>query len=121
MDERAKADCVANARALAPVIAAAAPRIEADRQLPADLVAALHEARLFRMLVPRSLGGVEISPVEYVQAVEELAKADASTAWCIGQTSVCATIAKCLKPATAAEIFVKNPHGVLAWGPQGKT
>jgi alkylation response protein AidB-like acyl-CoA dehydrogenase len=117
MDERAKVDCVANARALAPVIAAAAPRIEANRELPPDLVNALHDARLFRMLVPRSLGGEEISPVEYVQAVEEIAKADASTAWCIAQTSVCSTISKCLKPNIAEEIFKKNPRGVLAWGP----
>ena len=112
-------DCVANARALAPTIAAAAPRIEAGRELPADLVDALHEARLFRMLVPRSLGGEEISPVEYVQAIEEIAKADASTAWCIGQTSVCSTISKAMKPEVAEEIFKKNPRGVLAWGPTG--
>ena len=80
MDERAKTDCVANARALARVILAAAPRIEANRELLPDLVAALHEARLFRMLVPRSLGGEELSPVEYVQAIEEIAKADALVA-----------------------------------------
>jgi alkylation response protein AidB-like acyl-CoA dehydrogenase len=120
MDERAKVDCIANARVLAPVIAAAAPRIEIERELPADLVAALHEARLFRMLVPRSLGGEEISPVEYMQAVEEIAKADASTAWCIAQTSVCSTISSCLKLETAEEIFKKNPRGVLAWGPLNK-
>ena len=59
MDERARVDCVANARALAPKIAAAAPHIEANRELPADLVDALHEARLYRMLVPRSYGGEE--------------------------------------------------------------
>ena len=117
MDERTKVDCVANARALAPVIAAAVPRIEAERQLPADLVDALHEARMFRMLVPRSLGGEELSPIDYVQAVEELAKADAATAWCIAQTSVCSTISKCLNPDVAAEIFKNNPRGVLAWGP----
>jgi indole-3-acetate monooxygenase len=117
MDERTTVDCVANARALAPVIAAAAPRIEAGRELPADLVDALHEARLYRMLVPRSLGGEEISPVAFMQAIEEIAKADASTAWCIAQTSVCSTVSKCMKPHVAAEIFTKNPRGVLAWGP----
>ena len=53
MEERTRVDCVANARALAPVIAAAAPRIEANRELPADLDDALHEARLWRMLLPR--------------------------------------------------------------------
>jgi indole-3-acetate monooxygenase len=117
MDERTKVDCVANARALAPVIAAAAPRIEADRELPADLVTALHEARLWRMLLPRAYGGDEVSPVDYVQAIEEIAKADASTAWCIGQTSVCSTVSRNMKPAVAEEIFKNDPRGVLAWGP----
>ena len=119
MDERARVDCVANARAVAPLIAAAALRIEANRELPADLVDALHEARLYRMLVPRAYGGEEVSPVDYVQAIEEIAKADASVAWCIGQTSVCSTIAKAMKPEVAAEIFKENPRGVLAWGPTG--
>ena len=71
---------------------------------------------MFRMLVPRSLGGEEISPVAFVQAIEELAKADASTAWCIAQTSVCSTIAKSMPRQTAEEIFTNNPRGVLAWG-----
>ncbi len=117
MDERTRVDCIANARALAPVIAAAAPRIEAGRELPADLVDALHEARLWRMLLPRAYGGDEVSPVDYVQAIEEIAKADASTAWCIGQTSVCSTVSRNMKPEVAEEIFKKNPRGVLAWGP----
>src|SRR5580698_6965310 len=117
MDDRAKVDCVANARALAPVIAAATLRIEADRELPADLVDALHEARLWRMLLPRSYGGDEVSPVDYVQAIDEIAKADASTAWCIGQTSVCGTISRNMKPEIAEELFKKDPRGVLAWGP----
>ncbi|MGH7248295.1 MAG: acyl-CoA dehydrogenase family protein, partial [Pseudomonadota bacterium] len=119
MDQRARANCIARARALAPMIAAAVPRIESGRELPADLVAVLHEARLFRMLLPRSLDGDEISLVEYVQTIEEIAKSDASTAWCIGQTSVCSTISKCLNVDVAEEIFKKNSRGVLAWGPTG--
>jgi indole-3-acetate monooxygenase len=117
MDERTKVDCVANARALTPAIAAAASRIEEGRELPADLVEALHEARLWRMLLPRAYGGDEVSPVDYVQAIEEIAKADASTAWCIGQTSVCSTVSRNMKPEVAEEIFKNNPRGVLSWGP----
>jgi len=52
-----------------------------------------------------------------VQAIEEIAKADASTAWCIGQTSVCSTVSRNMKPDVADEIFKKDPRGVLAWGP----
>ena len=117
MEQRITTDCVARAQALAPRIAAAAVRIEAGRELPPDIVEALHEARLFRMLVPRSLDGDEVSPVAFMHAIEELAKADASTAWCVAQTSVCSTISSCLKPQIAAEIFKNDPRGVLAWGP----
>ena len=77
MDQRVTSDCVANARALAPMLAAAAARIEAARELPPDIVDALHQARLFRMLVPCSCGGDEVSPVAFMQAIEELAKANA--------------------------------------------
>src|SRR6201981_679631 len=105
MDQRVAADCVERARLLAPQLVAAAARIEAGRELPPDIVDALHEARLFRMLVPRSYGGDEVSPVAFMAAIEELARADASTAWCVAQTSVCSTIAASLRPAIAAEIF----------------
>jgi alkylation response protein AidB-like acyl-CoA dehydrogenase len=110
---------VARARDLAPLVAAAAARIETERQLPDDLVAALHEAKLFRMLLPRSLDGAELPPHVYVQAIEELAKADASTAWCVAQTAVCSTAAANLDPAVAADIF-GDPRAVLAWGPPGR-
>ncbi|HEX4409681.1 MAG TPA: acyl-CoA dehydrogenase family protein [Xanthobacteraceae bacterium] len=116
MDERVPVDCLAKAQALAPVIAAAVPRIEANRELPADLVDALHEARLFRMLLPRSLDGDEVSPVTFLRTIEEIAKADAATAWCVAQTSVCSTIAKALRRETAEDMFL-DPRGVLAWGP----
>ena len=47
--------------------------------------------------------------------LEEIAKADASTAWCLGQCGVCAMVAAYLDPAVADEIF-DAPPGILAWG-----
>jgi alkylation response protein AidB-like acyl-CoA dehydrogenase len=114
-------DCVDRARALGPMIAAAAAQIESNRELPAQVVAALHQAGLFRMLRPRSLGGLELEPATFVEAVEELAKADASTAWCVAQTSVCSTILASLKHDVAADLFAKDPDALLAWGPANKS
>lgn len=109
------------ARALGPTIAACADRVEAERRLPAPLSDALHEAGLFRMLLPRSLGGAELDPRTFVQVMEEVAKADASTAWVLGQTAGCSMIAAYLTPAVAKAIF-GPPRAVLAWGsgPQGR-
>ena len=50
----ATADGIARARALAPMIAAAAARIEAEAAIPAEIINAMHDARLFRLLIPRS-------------------------------------------------------------------
>ena len=114
-------DYVERARALAPIIASFADRIEAERRLPAPLADALHEAGLFRMLLPRSLGGAELDPPAFVQVMEEIAKVDASTAWVLGQTAGCSMIAAYLPREAAARIF-GPPRAVLAWGagPQGR-
>lgn len=114
-------DCLAAAKALAPAIAAAVPRIDTARELPKDVVDALHDAGLYRMLLPHSLGGRELALPLYLQVIEELAKTDASTAWCVGQSSVCSTIAANLDHSVAWEMFGKDRRAVLNWGPQGRT
>src|SRR5260370_7050383 len=80
-------DYVERARALAPMLAAASDEIEERRQLPEYVVEALIEGGFFRLLLPRSLGGAELDPVTYVQVLEQIAKADPSTAWRLGQNS----------------------------------
>jgi len=110
-------DFVARAVALAPQIAAASPRTETERELAPEVVSALHEAELFRMLLPRSLGGHELPPLIFVRAVEELAKADASTAWCVAQTSIASTICASLSHEAAYDVFGANLQSLLAMGP----
>jgi indole-3-acetate monooxygenase len=50
---------IARAEAVRPMVAAAANEIERERRLPAALLDALHEAELFRLLLPRSSNGIE--------------------------------------------------------------
>jgi alkylation response protein AidB-like acyl-CoA dehydrogenase len=109
-------DYIARARAMAPVIAAEAEEIERRRELPPSLREVLIENGLYRLLLPRSLGGAELPPLPFVQVIEEIAKADASTAWCLNQTSGCSMTAAYLDPETAREVF-GAPDGILAWGP----
>jgi alkylation response protein AidB-like acyl-CoA dehydrogenase len=109
-------DWAARGRRFAPRIAAAADEIEARRELPEGLRAAMVEEGFFRLLLPRSLGGAELLPLPYIRVIEEIAKADASTAWCVNQTSGCSMTAAYLDPAAAREVF-GGPNGILAWGP----
>jgi alkylation response protein AidB-like acyl-CoA dehydrogenase len=104
------------ARNFSPELAAAAAEIERERELPESVVAAMVERGFFRMLLPRSVGGAELLPAPYVRVVEEIAKGDASAAWCLNQGAGCSMTAAYLEPEAAREIF-GGPRGVLAWGP----
>ncbi|MFV0295684.1 MAG: acyl-CoA dehydrogenase family protein [Hyphomicrobiaceae bacterium] len=108
-------DCLARTRKLAAQISAASGRIETDRELPADLLAALHDARIFRVTLPKSLGGEEIDLATFAEVAEIIANADASTAWCVGQGGGCALSASFLAPEAAERLFGPR-DAVLAWG-----
>lgn len=90
--------------------------IERERRLPDKLVAALHSQSMYRMLLPKSVGGSQVDMRTFTNTVEELAKLDASTAWCVCQTSGCSMAAANLTTDVATEIFGPD-DAVLAWGP----
>lgn len=69
-------------KVLAPLIGEHADAIESERRLPEPVVRALAEAEVFRLLVPRKLGGVEADPVTTCRILEELSTVDGSAGWC---------------------------------------
>ena len=107
---------LALARGLRPTIAAFGDEIERERRLPTPLVDALHEIGLFRLLLPQSLGGREVDPVTFARVIEEVARADASTAWCVCQASGCSMVSAYLDGDIGTEMFGRDPRAVLAWG-----
>src|SRR5260370_3977389 len=104
---------IERARALAPLIAGEADEIERTRCLTQPVVSALIENGLYRVLLPQSVGGAEAPPEIFMQMLAEVANADASTAWCLGQCAVCAVTAAYLDPDAAREMFAE-PTGILA-------
>jgi alkylation response protein AidB-like acyl-CoA dehydrogenase len=102
------------ARKLQPMIRAAADEIEATRELPRALFEALADAGMFRLALPRSLDGAELDLPGYVQVIEELGKADASTAWIVNQGAIFATYAARMEPDVARLIWVDTPRSVVA-------
>jgi alkylation response protein AidB-like acyl-CoA dehydrogenase len=112
---------IGRAETVRPAVAAASDEIEATRRLPPALLDQLHEARLFRLLLPRSSNGIETDPVTFFRVSETIAHADASTAWCLSQAGGCAMSAAYLDPQVAQAMFGDDPRAVLAWGPGPKT
>ena len=76
------ASTVDSVRRLAPIIRQHADSAEQERCLPKPVVRGLVDAGVFRMLVPRSLGGDEIEPMAACRVVEEVAIQDGAVGWC---------------------------------------
>lgn len=102
------------ARKLVPQIQSYADEIEAERELPRPLFEALADAGMFHMALPRALGCPEIDLPTYIQVIEELGKADASTAWVINQGGIFATYASRMPHALARAIWIDTPRSVVA-------
>ena len=109
---------VQRARDLAPLLTAEAPEINRRREMTPAVVAALKQGGFFRMLQPRSVGGMELRPSQFMAVTEALASSDASVGWIVCQGNGCSMSAAYLDPAEAREIF-GHVDGILAWGPPG--
>lgn len=105
---------------IADVIGGAGDRNEKLRRLAPEVVDALHEQRLFRLLLPRAFGGDEVDLVTWFNTMEALGKLDGSTAWCVGQINGCSATASAIDPAIARKIW-SDPRGALSWGPPVKS
>jgi alkylation response protein AidB-like acyl-CoA dehydrogenase len=68
------------AHSLEPLIREHEEAIEAGR-FPPPLVDALHDAGVFRAMLAREVGGLEVEPVEWLQLIEELSRINSSVGW----------------------------------------
>lgn len=106
------------ARALRPRLLDERDRIEADRRLSAELAKELANEGLFRLSLPRAYGGLEVTPMASMEVFEELARADASVAWCVWNGNAYWTTPQFSETA-AREIF-SDPSVIVANSTQPK-
>lgn len=109
-------EAAADFQAVLARIAGAADEIEQERRIPQELIDAMVDQGLFRLLVPRSVGGGEVDFLEYLSMVQAVAAADGSTAWCFNQNNILGTMAA-LMPAPLAEEVWSDPRAILCNGP----
>jgi alkylation response protein AidB-like acyl-CoA dehydrogenase len=109
-------DPVARARDLGPEIAASAEEIERSQSIPRALLGRIHDARLARILLPRSVGGDQLDPWTYLHAIEEISRHDGSVGWNLFVANSAALIAPFIPLETAKAIFAE-PEAWVSWGP----
>jgi indole-3-acetate monooxygenase len=99
---------------LEPLIREHADDNEQNHRLSQTVVTGLANAGLFRMLTPRELGGYEVTPLTFFHVVEETARIDGSTGWCLFIGGGIPVQGAFIADAAAAEIFGLDPHMIGA-------
>lgn len=100
------------AKALRPRILADRQRIEAGRRLPEDLTRELARAGFFRIFLPAAYGGLDLTPMAATEVFEELARVDASVAWCVWNGNTYWTTVRW--PREVGQAIFADPDTILA-------
>ncbi len=110
MSGTAPSTFIDTAKGLASRIQAAAQEIEQTRRLPMALVEAMAQTGLFRLWIPRTLGGEETDPMTLVRVVEEVSRADGAVGWCMAIGGEYGALGGYLPADAAREIYGSDPH-----------
>lgn len=86
---------------------------ENSRRLAPSLVSHLADTGLFRMGLPKFLGGWEDNPVEVLKAYELISSAEAAAGWSVWNNHLACTFGRFLDEDSMREIY-KNPSHVYA-------
>jgi alkylation response protein AidB-like acyl-CoA dehydrogenase len=79
---------VQEAAALQPALRDCHEEIEREQRLPPGLVERLRGAGFYRMVIPRSLGGLQVDPPTYLRVAELLAEGAGSVGWNLANNSI---------------------------------
>jgi len=111
----AREDLLAAVRELAPRLRETAEATEAARSLPEPIVQAMADAGLYRMYLPRSLGGGELDPLTYFDVIEARTQADSVAGWSVLISTGAMTItARGLPDDTLRAMFTSPRKTIMA-------
>jgi alkylation response protein AidB-like acyl-CoA dehydrogenase len=100
---------LADIRELAPDIAARTAELESGRRIPLDLVETLRSIGVFRMLTPKSHGGLELDLPAAMEVIKTLGRIDGSVGWTTMIASGTSVFAPLLLPETYEQIYRDGP------------
>jgi indole-3-acetate monooxygenase len=115
-------DVLAAVRELAPSISARSGEIESERRVPLDLLDQLIAAGCFRMLTPRSHGGLEVDLPLSMEIIETIAAADGATGWTVMIGSESPMLLALLPRRRFDQIYADAPDVIVGGGfaPRGR-
>jgi indole-3-acetate monooxygenase len=102
------------AAAMLPILRAYHEQIEQEQRLPPALVEQLRAAGFYQMVIPRSLGGLQVDPLTYLRVAELLAEGAGSVGWNITNNSIGQLVTLGLPDDGVHEIYAHGADTIIA-------
>src|SRR5881392_2070690 len=97
------------AAGLQPLLRELHDEIEREQRFPRALVEKMREAGLYRMVIPRSLGGLQLDPLTYLRVVELMAEGCGSVGWNLANNGIVQLVSLGLPDEGVREIYANGP------------
>ena len=97
------------AAGLQPLLRELHDEIEREQRFPRALVEEMREAGLYRMVIPRSLGGYQADALTYLRAVELMAEGCGSVGWNLANNGIVQLVSLGLPDEGVHEIYAQGP------------
>jgi 3-hydroxy-9,10-secoandrosta-1,3,5(10)-triene-9,17-dione monooxygenase len=107
-------ELISRARALTPALRAGAADSEANRRLSDDDIAALSEAHLFELCVPKRLGGLQTNVRTLVDVIAAVAYGDGAAGWVVSLINTSAWMAALFPEQAQQDIWGSDPGERIA-------
>jgi alkylation response protein AidB-like acyl-CoA dehydrogenase len=107
-------DLVARARDLFPRLRDRASQVERERRLPDATIAELQAAELFRLFVPRRLGGRQVTVRTFLDVSAEVARGCGSTGWVTALINICGWLGALYPERAQQEVWGDDPDARIA-------
>jgi alkylation response protein AidB-like acyl-CoA dehydrogenase len=102
------------ASALQPKLRDYHEEIEREQRMPKALVEEMREAGFYRMVIPRSLGGLQADPLTYTRVVELLAEGAGSVGWNIANNGIGQLVTLGMPDEGVQEIHGQGTPSIIA-------
>jgi indole-3-acetate monooxygenase len=100
--------------ALAPLVEEHRAAFDRDRRMPQPVFDAIADSDLLRLWMPQSLGGPELSPLDFLEIVEAASALEASVGWIIGNGAGMSRAAGYLPARISSDWFADRRTFVVA-------
>ncbi|MEN2738937.1 acyl-CoA dehydrogenase family protein [Microbacterium sp. X-17] len=113
LTEPSRDELVARATALVPFLRGNAERVENERQIGEDTIAALRDAGLLRLAVPKRFGGYEADLGTQVAVLSEIGRGDGAPAWVAGLYTGAAALVGRFGEQAQQDVWGSNPDAII--------